>query len=184
MIGVLDTDPQSVLAAVAIVGPDGDVGNAFANINPASLTGLLELGTLNMLADFVVNPRSDNVYHSKSLDAVVALIGGYNPSTTDALLGHTSLAAGRILLKSEGKCTACERRLDLTGEDARDRLHIHAIDPPTISRNPLRLVDPITEPEAREGRVAYSADQIKVRPRYPMSLPRIGLGCCAIHVAT
>ncbi|OBK57324.1 hypothetical protein A5653_10040 [Mycobacterium colombiense] len=182
-IGVLDTDPQSVLAAVAIVGPDGDVGNAFANINPVSLTGLLELGTLNMLADFVVHPRSDDVYHSRSLDAVVAVIGGYNPSTADALFGHTSLAAGRILLKSGGKCTACDRRLDLTREDARDRLHIHTIDQPLVPRKPLRLMDAITEPEARQAHVAYSADQIKVSPRYPRSLPSDwpGVLCDSCH---
>lgn len=182
-IGVLDTDPASVLASVAVVGPDGDVWNAFANIDPASVTGLFELGTLNMLADFVVNPWGDQVYTSKSLDAVVALIGGHNPSTTDALFGHTSLAAGRILLKSGGKCTACERRLDLTAEDARDRLHIHAIDPPMAPRHPLRLVDPITEPEASEGVVPYSADQIKVGPGYPIPLPADwpGVLCDSCH---
>lgn len=182
-IGVLDSDPRSVLAAVAIVGPDGDVGNAFANLSPVSLTGLLELGTLNMLADFAVNPLGDNVYHRESLDAVVDLIGGYNPSTTDALFGHTSLAAGRILLRSGGKCTACERRLDLTGEDARDRFHIRTIDPPMAARNPLRLVERITESEAREGRIAYSADQIKVEPGYPTQLPSDwpGVLCDSCH---
>lgn len=182
-IGVLDTDPQSVLAAVAIVGPDGDVGNAFANINPASLTGLLELGSLNMLANFVVNPRSGQVYTSKWLDAVVALVGGYNPSTADALFGHTSLAAGRILLESGGNCTACERRLDLTAEGARDRLHIHTIDPPMDPRNPSRLVDPMTEPEASQGGVGYSADQIKVGPGYPIPLPADwpGVLCDSCH---
>jgi hypothetical protein len=30
------------------------------------------------------------------------MIGAYTPSTVDALFGETSLAAGRVLLKSDG----------------------------------------------------------------------------------
>ena len=56
IIAVLDTDPLSVLAGVGIVGPDGDVDDAIAAIDRFHLNGLLELGTLNMLADFVVRP--------------------------------------------------------------------------------------------------------------------------------
>ena len=128
VIAVLDTDPLSVLAGVGIVGPDGDVDDAIAAIDRFHLNGLLELGTLNMLADFVVRPEAGPVYHHRSPDDVVAAIGDYIPSTIDALFGHTSLAAGRVLLESGGMCTGCERQLDLTREDARDRVHIHTAD--------------------------------------------------------
>lgn len=130
VIALLDTDPESVLAGVAIVGRDGDVGKAISQIDPFYLNGLLELGTLNMLADFVVRPQHNTVYHRRSLRRVVKLIGAYNPSTVDALFGHSSLAAGRVLLNSGGKCTGCGLRLDLRGEDARERVHIRTVGRP------------------------------------------------------
>jgi hypothetical protein len=34
VIAILDTDPESVLAGIGIVGPNGDVGDAFATIKP------------------------------------------------------------------------------------------------------------------------------------------------------
>ena len=125
VVGVLDTDPPSVLAAVGIVGPDGDVGEAFGRIDNFNRSGLLELGTLNMLADFVVNPGARTVYHRGSVDDFLATIGAYHRSMTEALFGTSSLAAARILLESGGTCTGCSRQIDLTGEDARDRVHIH-----------------------------------------------------------
>jgi hypothetical protein len=129
VIAVLDTEPVSVLAGIGIVGADGDVDNAIASIDRFYLSGLLELGTLNMLADFVIRPRERTVYHHRSPDAILTTIGSYTPSTVEALFGHTSLAAGRVLLHTAGTCTACNRKLDLTGNNARDRVHIHTADP-------------------------------------------------------
>lgn len=54
VIAVLDTDPQSVLAAVGIEAPDGEVGDAIAASSRFYLNGLLGIGKLNMLADFKV----------------------------------------------------------------------------------------------------------------------------------
>jgi hypothetical protein len=126
VIAVLDTDPQSVLAAVGVIGASGDPHDSIAAIDRSKINGLLELGTLNMLADFMVFPRRETtVFHRESLDRVITTIGRYNPSSVDALFGHTSLAAGRVLLDSAGKCTGCRRPIDLTGEDAREHVHIH-----------------------------------------------------------
>ena len=125
VIGALDTDPPSVIAAVGIVGPDGSVGEAFGRIDKFNRSGLLELGTLNMLADFIVNPGARTVYHRGSVDDLLATIGAYRRSMTEALFGTSSLAAARILLESGCTCTGCRRQIDLTGEDARDRVHIH-----------------------------------------------------------
>jgi len=169
VIAVLDTDPESVLAGVGIVGPDGDVGDAFATIDPFYLNGLLELGTLNMLADFEVSRGGGTVYHHGSLDDVVAAFADYTPSTVDALFGHTSLAAGRVLLESKGKCTGCGRQLDLMREDARDRVHIHTADPRATRAEepePQRDVDPSSE----VATVTNFDDNI-FGPRYPMSFP-------------
>ena len=43
-----------MLAGVGTVGPDRDIDGAIAAIDRFHLNGLLELGTLNMLADFKV----------------------------------------------------------------------------------------------------------------------------------
>ena len=125
VIAVLDTDPVSVLAGVGIIGADGDTGRALAAIDPFYRSGLMELGTLNMLADFKVMPDSEGVYYRNSPDDVVAVIGAYMRSTAESLCGRTSLAEGRILLKSGGRCAGCRGTIGLTGADARDRIHIH-----------------------------------------------------------
>jgi hypothetical protein len=51
VVAVLDTDPPSVLAGVGIVGDGGNVAAAMDGIDRFYLNGLLELGTLQMLAD-------------------------------------------------------------------------------------------------------------------------------------
>jgi hypothetical protein len=125
VVAVVDTDPVSVLAAVGVVRTDGDVRNAVAGIDPFYLDGLLELATLNMLAGFVIDPGETTIFDRQPPMEVVETIGGYMPSTATALFGRTSLAAARVLLHSEGKCTACGQQLELAGDDARDQLHIH-----------------------------------------------------------
>lgn len=124
LVFVLDTDPVSVLSAVAIAGTGGLV----PRINAFSSLGLMELGTLNMLADFVVRPRHETVYHHTSPQQIVDTIGGYKRSTVEALFGHTSLAAARVLLESKGKCTGCKNRLPLTDDDAVAQVHIRTVD--------------------------------------------------------
>jgi uncharacterized protein with PIN domain len=104
-----------------------------------------------MLADFVIRPRKRTVYYRRSPEAILATIGDYTPSTVEALFGHTSLAAGRVLLQSEGKCTACNRQLKLTGDDARDRVHIHTADPFADQPAP-------SEPRLREDRIRCPSD--------------------------
>lgn len=143
VIAVLDTDPISVLAGVGIIGPDGDAGRALAAIDPFYRSGLMELGTLNMLADFKVMPDSEGVYYRNSPDDVVAVLGAYMRSTAESLFGRTSLAEGRILLKSNGRCAGCRETIDLTGAGARDRIHIHTASLPQAGepvRNPSGLL--------------------------------------------
>ncbi len=130
VIAVLDTDPRSVLAAVAQVGPEGDIGDAIAAIDRFDLNGLLELGTLQMMAHFGISPVAGPLSQYRSPEDFIATLSGYMRSTSDALFGRTSLAAARVLLRSEGQCTACGLQVDLKGEDARDRVHIHTANPP------------------------------------------------------
>jgi hypothetical protein len=179
IIAVLDTDPRSVLAGVGIVGPDGDVDEAIAAIDRFHLSGLLELGTLNMLTGFAVRPTAGTVYY-RSPDDVVAVISAHLESTTEALFGHTSLAAGRVLLESGGNCTGCRLQLDLTREDARDRVHIHTADPPGHRPADPDLYDPADWPAAlcdschdrmREGGFTSFVDfRFALHPRCPVCL--------------
>jgi hypothetical protein len=174
VIAVLDTDPQSVLAGVGIVGPDGDVDHAIAAIDRFHLSGLLELGTLNMLADSKVRPEAGPVFH-RAPDDVVAAIGDYIPATSDALFGHTSLAVARVLLESGGMCTGCERQLDLTREDARDRVHIHTADLPGPEAPELdgeadwraALCDSCHDRMRRDGFTSFLDFRFALHPRCP-----------------
>jgi hypothetical protein len=173
VIAVLDTDPVSVLAGVGIIGWNGVVDDAIAAIDRFSLHGLLELGTLNMLADFHVRPEAGPVYHRRSADDVVAAISDYIPATSDTLFGHTSLAAARVLLESDGNCTGCDRELDLTGEDARHRVHIHTADPPPQEPGrehadwPAALCDSCHDRMRRDGFTSFLDYRFSLHPRCP-----------------
>lgn len=131
VVVVLDTDPQSVLAAVGILGSDGDVYGAIAGIDPFYLSGLMELGTLNTAGKVWIDPRRETT-NSHSADKIVAAVGGYHSWPAGSMFGHTSLAAGRVLLNSRGWCTGCRHPLYLAGPKASDHIHIHTADPPPV----------------------------------------------------
>jgi hypothetical protein len=63
-------------------------------------------------------------------------------------LGHSQVAAARILLHSQGRCTGCDDAIDLTGEDARDAVHIRTVDAP-------RREAPEVLIQAENGRASY-----------------------------
>lgn len=132
VIVVLDTDPPSVLNGVGIVAPDGNVEQAIDIMTDHQSSGLLDVGTLQMLTDVALGTRMGPVHGHRSFDDVVAAIGERRHATSDALFGHTSLAAGRVLLESGCRCAGCHRQLDLDGEDAREHVHIHTADPPVV----------------------------------------------------
>lgn len=125
VVVVLDTDPQSVLPAVGVIGADGDIDRALTKIDTFRLRGLFELATLNMVTDLGLGQGG---YLSASAEQVTGVLDRYIRSSAATMVGHTTLAAGRILLASGGSCTGCSRRIDLMGENARDRLHVHPVD--------------------------------------------------------
>lgn len=127
VVVVLDTDPQSVLTAVGFIGPDGDVDRALAKIERHKLGGLLEFATFNELTQLHMDDGGYGIFHQAAPDQVVQVVDRYTRAPASAMFGHTSLASARILLKSAGMCAGCNRPIDLTGENARDRVHIHAI---------------------------------------------------------
>ena len=76
VIAVLDTDPRSVLTGVGIVGPDGDVDRAIAGIDRWHLNGLLELGTVEVMARVSLRWTAGQLYH-RTPENVIAAIGSY-----------------------------------------------------------------------------------------------------------
>ncbi|WP_082964790.1 hypothetical protein [Mycobacterium sp. ACS1612] len=170
VIGVLDTDPPALLAAVGIVGLDGDVGQALGRIDDLDRSGLLELGTLNAVGDFTVRPGARTVYYRDSYEAFVDTLDGYRWRVSESLFGATSLAAARILLHSGGSCAGCGQRIDLTGEDARDRVHLHTV-APRLSEAPAdwpaALCDSCHDRMRRDGFTSFVDLRFALNPRCP-----------------
>ena len=84
--------------------------------------------------------------------------------------GHTPVAAARVLLHSGGRCTGCGSGIDLTGEDAREAVHIRTVDPS------LRDAPEVLVKEER-GACSYLDGPIPLncwRPQLPADWP----GCC------
>lgn len=125
VVAVLDTDPRTVLGAVARVGADGDVGPAIADMRYSA--SLLELSALEMLLGREIGPFPGLVSDNDA-GRVVAALDGCGLIDSAAQFGHTSMAAARVLLDSDGRCTGCGADLALGGADARDEVYIHTAD--------------------------------------------------------
>ena len=78
-----------------------------------------------------------------------------------------------MLLESDGNCTGCERQLDLTREDARDRVHIHTADPPPQEPEldhadwPAALCDACHDRMRRDGFTSFLDFRFSLHPRCP-----------------
>lgn len=166
---VLDTDPQSVLADVAVIGADCDIDRALATIDGFEFSGLLELSTLNMITDLQLGWRQYFLPHRDSDEAVPQLIGRYIQTSAAVMFGHTTLAAGRILLTSGGRCTGCRRQIDLMGENARERVHVRTVD--TVGSDqrdwPAVLCDDCHEQMSRGGFTSFVDFRFSLNPRCP-----------------
>ena len=160
VVAVVDTDPVSVFSGISVVGPDRDIHNAIAGNHHLSRAGLLELSTVNMLTDLAICRGERSTYRGREATKLEKFLPGLTLPTVDALFGHTSLAAARVLLHADGRCTACSHYIDLTGEAARDRIEVHTADP--YAEKP-------------------GSAKLRYTTRRRDSL-RIGLPCCASHV--
>lgn len=146
VVAVLDTEPPSVVAGAPIVADDRDIHSAITRDDGFRRSGLVDLVTLNAVSDFSIQPREATVHGSQSPQNVVDRLRDiYTLPRVDGLSGHNSLTAARVLLESEGRCTACRSELELASYDARDRVHILTID------------SPIGEPTS-DGRASSSGD--------------------------
>jgi hypothetical protein len=99
--------------------------------------GLVDLATLTAVVDFSHDQDPRQVWQLRGDAAIqmeLALTECRYRHDYSMRFGHSSVAAARILLHSRGRCTGCDYGIDLTGEDARDAVHIRTVDPPARER--------------------------------------------------
>jgi hypothetical protein len=125
---VLNTDPPSVVTAVAQVGPDGNHRSAVFDPPMSDLT-VMDLTTLAATVGLDLN-----IALSWQFDAAEAakLEGALHECrylfAPESRFGHSSVCQVRTLLRSGGWCDGCRRDFDLTRPDARDQIFMHTID--------------------------------------------------------
>lgn len=129
---VLNTDPPSILTTLGRVGIDGRMDRAVVEWSDHGPT-LIDLATLTAVVDFSHDQDPREVWQLHG-DAAIQMELALNEcrfrGDSVMRMGHSSVAAARILLHSHGRCTGCDEAIDLTGEDARDNVHIRRIDAP------------------------------------------------------
>ena len=129
---VLNTDPPSVLTGLGRIGVDGRLDRAVVEWRyPAPV--LIDLATLTMVVAFKHDQDPRHAWQLRGDAAIqmeLAVTECAYRDDSSMRFGHTSVAAARILLHSRGRCTGCSSGMDLTGEDARDVVHIRTVDPP------------------------------------------------------
>jgi hypothetical protein len=163
---VLDTDPQSVLTAVGVIGPGGNIDDALAKIAESRGSGLFELSTLNMVTNLGLGQGG---YGRDSAQGLARVFDRYIQTSAAMMSGHTTLAAGRILLASGGRCTGCDRYIDLIGENARDRVHVRTIDTQRSDPRdwPAVLCDDCNDRMSQDGFTNFLDFRYSLNPRCP-----------------
>jgi hypothetical protein len=159
---VLNTDPPSIMTTIGRVGIDGRIDRAVVEWSDRA-PGLIDLATLTAVVDLSHDQDPRQVWQLPG-DAAVQMELALDECRyrTDPSMrsGHSSVAAARILLHSQGRCTGCDNAIDLAGEDARDAVYIRTVDAPAREAPEVLI-------QAASGRASY------VDGPYP---PKVG--CC------
>lgn len=174
---VLDTDPPSVLTVLGRIGADGRPDRALINW-PRTAPGLVDLATLAVIGDFADDPRTSWLLRADAaIQMELALTECAYRIDESMRYGHSSVAAARILLHSEGRCAGCGDDIDLRGDDARDAVHIHTVEaPPRIASPPVVRT---------ERRASYLYDPVPDdwgMPVLPADLPGVLCQRCVQHM--
>lgn len=125
-IVVLGTDPASVLTVLARIDHEGGLGGAMLDPDNAEL---VDLTTLAMMLDLGDEPFANWRLDDDAAERVILTLHE-SPVYGDPYYrwGHSSVAAARNLLRFTGDCQGCGTEIDLTGLEARDRIHVHTAD--------------------------------------------------------
>lgn len=174
---VLNTDPPSVLTVLGRIGADGRPDVALVNW-PMSAPGLFDLATLAVMGDYAQDPRTTwQLTGDAAIQMELALAECAYRQDESLRYGHSSVAAARILLHSDGECTGCGDDIDLTGQDARDRVHIHTIDAP-----PRPTPAPVVRTERRPSYQYEYVPDSWARPELPADVPGVLCRRCEQHM--
>jgi hypothetical protein len=129
---VLNTDPPSILTTLGRVGIDGRMDRAVVEWSDHA-PSLIDLATFTAVVNLShdQDPRTVWQLHGDAaIQMELALEESRYRGDSSMRFGHSSVAAARILLHSQGDCTGCGHPIDLTGEDARDAVSIRTVDAP------------------------------------------------------
>lgn len=174
---VLNTDPPSVLTELARVGADGRPDIALINW-PITAPGLVDLATLTILGGFTQDPRTAwQLRGDAAIQMELALSECAYRHDDSLRYGHSSVAAARILLHSEGECTGCGDDLDLAAADARDAVHIHTVDAPARPAS-----SPVVRTERRPSYLYGSTVERWPTPTFPDDVPGVLCRRCVQHM--
>jgi hypothetical protein len=125
---VLNTDPASIVTAVAKVGPDGNPRSAVFDRPMSDLT-VVDLTTLaatvGLDLDIARSWQFDEADAAKLEGALHECRYLFAPENR---FGHSSVCEARTLLRFRSWCAGCERDFDLTRPDACDQIFVHTID--------------------------------------------------------
>lgn len=194
VLGILPTDPVSVLAAVGDADARGNV-----RFDACRSFGLVDATTLALVADIPSfrDPRRNCVLDESTADDIEAALEEHRYFRDSFMRhGHTSLAAARIILHSRGICDGCDKNIGLRGFTARDRIHTHTVDPPArdgrapgLARSRVQSMPPTDERQLPRLPIHASPAMPRVRrsahveeaygmPVEPNSKPWASCGCC------
>jgi hypothetical protein len=107
---VLHTDPRTVLTTLGRIGTDGRRDRAVVDWS-LTAPGLVDLDSLVMLLEFDsdCDPRDVWLLRGDAARRLEQALTEANHRRDAAMrLGHSSVAAARVLLRSGGRCTGCK----------------------------------------------------------------------------
>ncbi|MEY2524269.1 MAG: hypothetical protein QOJ66_2834 [Ilumatobacteraceae bacterium] len=134
VLAVLHTDPVSVLTVIGAADVNGNATfGRYTSLNLVEATALALIAEIPRPRDPRLNWTLDD---STAEDIELALEDLWFHRDPFLRFGHTSLAAARILLQSRAVCAGCDKNIGLRGLAARDRIHIHTVDPPPRGNEP------------------------------------------------
>jgi hypothetical protein len=129
VLALIDTDPVSMFAWASVVGPDGDLHDALAGAGLiGGFSGLVELSEVNRETGLAIALGDESTFRDREFDILRDFLSRWHVSDADALFGHSSLTAARVLLNSDGRCTGCDRPLNLRAKTATARIDVHTAD--------------------------------------------------------
>lgn len=164
---ILGTDPVSAVTVLARVGDEGGLGGSMMNLRQYR-ADLVDLATLAMVLNLPDAFTSWRLDEDAAERAILTLHESRVYGKPSYQWGHSSVIAARNLLRFRGYCHGCEDPIDLEGEDARDNVHVHTVDP--LARPEPH--SPIRTPDSSGNRRPYMASLRERATDWPALLCR------------